>query len=99
MKFAPFVCVAEKGGILGYFVPLQCKAYLKSMALPPRLQAQLLTFVESLEKGLLAQKYSVEAVCFLKVNDRISYSILQNVEVPKRPLLIFFQRLEVGLLP
>lgn len=89
VKFAPFVYIAEKGGIPGYFVPLQCKACLNSMALPPRLQAQLLTFIESLEKGVLAHKYSVEAVCFLKVNDRIGYSILQNVKVPKRPLLIF----------
>lgn len=66
VKFASFIYVVEKGGILGYFVPLQYKAFLKSMTPPPCLQAQLLSFIESLEKGLLAHKYSCGSCVVLK---------------------------------
>lgn len=86
VKFASFIYIAEKDS---WILCPPAVACLKSMALPPCLQAQLLTFIESLEKGLLAHRYSVKAVCFLEVNDRMSCSILWNVKVPKRPLLIF----------
>lgn len=52
------------------------------------LQAQLLPFIERLEKGLFANKFNCRAVLFLKMRGKIRCSILQNVKMPWRLLLL-----------
>lgn len=49
------------------------------------LQAQLLPFIERLEKGLFTNRFSCRS--FFKMHGRIRCSILQNMKMPWRPLL------------
>ena len=80
-----------EGRLLGYLVPLQCNACLKSMAPPPCILSEHSCFLslKGWRRACLPAGLVAEALPFLKMHGRVRCSILQSVKMPWRPLLLF----------